>query len=539
MNTSDLNNQIADSLDEFGLPPLPETVVDSHGLLMKIDGDIWKFNTPSHNASFDFKGRKILNPWLEYSLKRHLIYCIRHVSPLEAYNIIRLNTLFLMRTDSWDGLRSATSLSEHVDAIGVCMGQALEQMRLGNVLYNFARLRAWYCWCVDYLPDLGFDSDDAYKWEMIRVPGNEKGIAVRTGDPEGGPLNDPELILMRRALQSDKSIVPEQIQQRSALWLALVYGRNPSNFTQIRRGDFVQLMEAKPEVMWTLKIPRIKKRGRARTQFKEEYVDPTLASVINELIAHGPSCPAAKPSEMPLFVRFKSRSNLVGTGMDEWAWHLTSNEFTLLIQRAILRYGIISPRTGEPLCVTTRRLRYTFATNLVREGISARDLAIALDHSDLQHVQVYFDARSTIVERLDRAAASVIAPMLKLFIGSIVKNAGEAINGQNPAKRIRIIPELIPADHHVNDLGACGKREFCNLFPPYSCYPCDRFQPFSDSLEVHELVFDFLIERRDRLRSDPLESSRIAVQLDEVIYACAEVVMKMKNGSTAHGPTTK
>jgi hypothetical protein len=48
---------------------------------------------------------------------------------------------------------------------------------------------------------------------------------------------------------------------------------------------------------------------------------------------------------------------------------------------------------------------------------------------------------------------------------------------------------------------------------------------------VHEMVFDFLVERRERLRSDPLESSRIAVQLDEVIYACAEVILDIRKSS--------
>lgn len=148
-------------------------------------------------------------------------------------------------------------------------------------------------------------------------------------------------------------------------------------------------------------------------------------------------------------------------------------------------------------------------------------------------MQVYFDARSTVVERLDRAAALEIAPKLHLFQGRAVKDADSATLGKDPAKRIRIIPELIDPNHHVRDLGACGKAEFCNLFPPYSCYPCDKFEPFLDSLDVHEMVFDFLVQRRERLRSDPLESSRIAVQLDEVIYACAEVILDVRKNQ--HG----
>ena len=139
---------------------------------------------------------------------------------------------------------------------------------------------------------------------------------------------------------------------------------------------------------------------------------------------------------------------MVGTPMEPWAWHLFSSDFTNLIQDAVERYGIISPRTSKLLHLTTRRLRYTFATNRVREGISARELADALDHTDLQHVRVYFDARSTVVERLDRAAAMAIAPMLKLFKGRTVKDAESASQGNDPAKRIRIIPELIDQNHH-------------------------------------------------------------------------------------------
>ena len=532
MQNSEINDRLSEVLDHFGLPALPEEVVDSHKLPMDLGGEIWRFNTPSHITGFNFKNRSIDNPWLLYSLKRHLIYCIQRVSPLESYNTIRLNTMFMSRCGCWDALRHAKTVEEHAVSLTKVMSEVLENVRRDKVLYNFARLRAWYRWCVDYLPDLGFDADKSYQWELVRVPGNEKGVAVRTEDPEAGPLSDTELILLRQALQTDKSMHPEHVLQRGALWLSLAYGRNPANFVQLRVGDFTNIPEAGPEEIWTLNIPRIKKRRRARTAFKNEYVDASLAKILKELIEFGHQGRGDHLSDRPLFMRSVPRAMLLSTAMDEWAWHLLSGEFTMLIQNAVLRYAIISPRTDEPMAISTRRLRYTFATNRVREGISAWDLAEALDHTDLQHVRVYFDAKSTVVERLDRAAAEQIASKLHLFKGTIVKNSSEAVNGKDPARRIRIIPELMTPDLHLDDLGVCGKQEFCNLYPPYSCYPCDRFQPLSDSLEVHEMVLEFLIERRERLRNDPLESSRIATQLDEVVYACAELITRMKSGNT-------
>lgn len=528
-----INQSIASDLKGFGLPELPEKVIDSHQMEMDVSGDVWRFNDSITDATFSFGYGGMENPWLLYSLKRHLIYAIRRVSPRECSNIIRLNTLFMSKCKSWNDLCKAQTLNDHATSLNRVMSEAAEYLRKEGVLYNFARIRAWYRWCVDYLPELGFDADEAYKWELVRVPGNEKGVAVRTEDPDGGPLNDAELILLRKALQNDQSIEPEHVKQRAAIWLALVYGRNPANFVQLRVSDLAQVEGIEPDEIWTLNIPRIKKRTRPRSEFKNEYVDPSLLKVIRDLIKFGHEKDVTAGSDRPLFVRQSPRA--VSDQMTEWAWHMTSTEFTLLIQHAVSRYGINSPRTGLPLEVTTRRLRYTFATNRVREGISAHDLAEALDHTDLQHVRVYFDTKSTIVERLDRAAATEIAPKLRLFKGTIVSNGNEAINGNDQSKRIRIVPELITSDHHVNDLGVCGKKEFCNLFPPYSCYPCDRFQPFSDSQEVHERVFDFLIDRRERLRSDPLESTRIAVQLDEVIYACAEVVKNLQARSSANG----
>lgn len=531
-----LNQSFFEQLEELGLPSLLDNVIDSHGHLMDLTGDVWSFNTPTMNCSYNFNLHVITNFFLEYSIKRHAIYSVQRVSPTEAYNGLRQIVSHLSKTEAWSDLSAAQSLADHAGYLKAAMFQVLDSLRTEKKLDQFARIRAWYLWCSDYVPDLGFDPDDAYKLELVRVPGNEKGVAVRTEDPEEGPLNDAELILLRRALQEDKSKSFDHIRQRAACWLSLVYGRNPANYVLLRVGDLSKIEEASPDEIWTLQIPRIKKRQVFRKAFKKEYADPSLVKILGELIESSPDVGHKDTSEKPLFLRDAPREGFLQTSMDEWAWHMTSLDFLSLLKEAVKRYGIISPRTDHLLNLTARRLRYTFATNRVREGISARDLAEALDHTDLQHVRVYFDAKSTVVERLDRAAAQKIAPKLALFRGEISEESSETEQGSSSAGRIRVMPEIIPKDHHIRDLGKCGRKtEFCNLYPPYSCYPCDRFKPFHDSLDVHEMVFDFLIDRRERLRTDPLESSRIAVQLDEVIYACADLVRQLQIEETKNG----
>lgn len=64
--------------------------------------------------------------------------------------------------------------------------------------------------------------------------------------------------------------------------------------------------------------------------------------------------------------------------------------------------------------------RYTLATNLVKDGATQRQLAQILDHTDLQHVQVYFDLAGNIVELLDKALIGPYAQMLRFFKGDFI-----------------------------------------------------------------------------------------------------------------------
>ncbi|WP_414553613.1 hypothetical protein, partial [Anabaena sp. CCY 0017] len=59
------------------------------------------------------------------------------------------------------------------------------------------------------------------------------------------------------------------------------------------------------------------------------------------------------------------------------------------------------------------------------------------DHTDLQHVMVYYNARSDIVTKLDKTIAMQLAPWAQSFMGSVVQNESAANRGDDPASRIR------------------------------------------------------------------------------------------------------
>ncbi|MDR8469758.1 phage integrase family protein, partial [Acinetobacter baumannii] len=104
----------------------------------------------------------------------------------------------------------------------------------------------------------------------------------------------------------------------------------------------------------------------------------------------------SKPEHRPLLIR-KNRNSVAVLSQDaENIFNMTSGDVFRLITAFVKRHNIISPLTGMLMHVTPRRLRYTLATGLAAEGISRRELARILDHTDTQHVGVYFDVAGKI-----------------------------------------------------------------------------------------------------------------------------------------------
>jgi hypothetical protein len=75
----------------------------------------------------------------------------------------------------------------------------------------------------------------------------------------------------------------------------------------------------------------------------------------------------------------------------------------------------------------------------VREGVSKREVADLLDHSDLQSVQIYFDIKSDIVDHLDRAMAMSLGPIAQAFMGKIISGPDQADRGSDPSSKIALL----------------------------------------------------------------------------------------------------
>lgn len=476
---------------------LPDFTRDVAGHIVDLRPAQWRLNSAqSHHTMLNWNGLEGCDEDAVGALRIHIVRLIETASTSHTANTFKEIGGFLKRLrDSPDAPSQNVTLA--------ALMWILEHHRTKRVGHKFHLIRQWYIASADRMLE-GFDDEVVYALGDLRIEGNTKGEAVLSADPNQGPLNEFEEEALRSALIRDDG----PIDERAAMWLAFAFGTNPANLALLREEDFkaYHFGDAAPSEYF-LNIPRIKKRQPARTAFKTRFVDGRLAKIVEALIERN-KIEAPDDTVRPLFRTPFARRMLVGGPLADYAHHHTASGITALIAECAGRLAVLSPRTGVPLVLTTRRLRYTFASKMVRQGVSARDLAELLDHTDTQHVQVYYKADSRFVERLDATVAVHLGPTIKAFMGEVV---------MRPKLTIDLIPfRELPA------LGACGASFSCGLSAPKNCYTCTEFSAFDDG--AHEAVLESLVTERNELLAANHE--RIAEQLDRTILAVGEVVAR-------------
>jgi integrase len=507
---------ISRSLAEFG--ELPEEVIDQAGRPVDVSASVWRLNSPTKSQQINWHLFPKLHPSIRLAAAKYIIERIKTKSPQEVHNTYR-DILVLARHVERYYERHGISREIPYAAFSELRAELAKRGRE----YWLHRIRAWYLWAADN-GFSAFSSEVAFELSQLKLPGNRKGTAVLSEDPEEGPLDEEEVVGLLSALRSGDALRKTTLQERVAVWLCFALGRNPGNYCLLLESDFRSIAaDGVDAVVYELMVPRIKKRqAKERYELKRQKISAEIAALINQLIAENAET-RLLPDGMPkwLFRRPVPHTHSINSGSDEFAFQMYVDEFTDLVRDCAAKLDVTSPRTGKPLKITTRRLRYTFATRLVDEGISARGLAEALDHSDLQHVTVYFNARSNIVRRIDAAIAMRVAPLAQAFAGKLVDSEKGAVRGADPNSRIF---RMNTVQGKLEGVGTCGSFSLCGLGPPIACYTCRKFQPWRGARH-QDLLKDLIADRDKKLEAgmDP----KMVKLLDPTIYAVAEVVRRV------------
>lgn len=523
-----MESQQAFNFVEEQSSPEIHKIITREGKEVDISGDIWWLPYSARdNSTLNFN--KINNLKIRNALKEHVSDRIKRISTHAGYAMF--NDVWREILRFWEDDLGSVDVESHLINL---FESAINRTRSRRALWAMYRPIQWYMWGADNRPENGFSELYAQELEALEVPGNPKGEAVRMEDPASGQLHKTlELPLLMAALKSDDGKELEHLQQKVVIALSIAFGRNPANLTFLRESDVSKLAPEHDDPCYVIRMPRIKKRlVSPRDDLLEEYLDPEFGKLIEELLECNRSVPLSfsgndltAPEQRPLLINKNGNRSAILSKDVENAFNMTSGGISRLIGAFVKRHNIISPRTGELMHVTPRRLRYTLATGLAAEGVSKLELARILDHTDTQHVSVYFEMAGKIVEHLDKATAKGFSRYLDFFKGKLIDSDKEAINGEKNDKHLMFVDEGNPGNQ--SSIGVCGESSVCHLDPPYSCYLCPKFQPYRHADHDHVLEC-LLIGREERLKK--YENSRLGIQLDDVIAAVAQVAQLCEKG---------
>lgn len=368
-------------------------------------------------------------------------------------------------------------------------------------------------------------TDDAIRFlKSIRLKGNRKGVAVLTMDPLVGPLTDVERSAVQGALNDAFATGKVALDDYLLAWLFLLLGQRNIQFAMLKVCDISEVVKTDGSREYVLRVPRAKQESAAarREQFKERLITPSIGKM---LLAYADSVRQRfeseaefpdDPSQAPLF----PQKGTTRMERPDFQRHTSPTGLGNRISSIFEALQVYSERTGEPIKVTSKRLRHTVATSAAREGHGELIIAELLDHSDTQNVSVYAKATPEIMERIDRAVALRMAPLAHAFAGTVIRDESEAIRGDDLTSRI-VDPRF---DEKMKPMGNCGRHGSCGFMAPISCYTCKSFQAWVDG--PHDAVLAYLLAERERLMGEA--DARIAAVNDRTILAVAEVVRQVR-----------
>jgi hypothetical protein len=503
--------------------PSQGVITDRAGMDVDASGWKWTLNHLSRRKVFDFHALQSLPVVVFDAIVVHMADRIKLTSVDNAKNAFEA-LCFLTRSEI---------LAKEVAAGAPISTAFFIELKSSNSLaiWRLHHLRFWYRWCAKQgFPH--FSRDTADLLADLVIGGNEKGRAVRTRDPGQGAFDDIEFASIVTRLRAHGRDVLS-VLERGVVWLQMALGRNPLAYALMREDDYRPTPEAGTDrVYHRFDVPRIKKRDEyLRSDFDPKNLNQELGTVVADLVADNARRRAEQGwpegCAFPLFPRGAPQADLLEGPLHDFAMHMTASEITGVLKAAMTKLDVHSHRTGAVLNVNSRRFRRTFATRMVEEGASPAQLAMGLDHTDLQNVGVYYETRSNQVERLDAALATELGPIADAFMGRIVDDETDAVNGGDPAKRIPWFRRKVGCKpQRGGDLGICGSGP-CALFAPVSCYTCAKFQPWKDG--PHREVLDWLVAERERNIEAGLDPQIVKIH-DATILAVGGVVAACEGG---------
>ncbi|MEJ1407322.1 MAG: tyrosine-type recombinase/integrase [Candidatus Sedimenticola sp. (ex Thyasira tokunagai)] len=382
-----------------------------------------------------------------------------------------------------------------------------------------------------------FDKDIWHALKKLRFSGSEKGPDVRIHIPKRSPLNANQLMKLRDLLRKYEKVFEEDSYAYATLamvWVFIALGVRPRQLVLLFSSDLVKNIEENGRKVYLLNVPSVKRRNaRPRSYFKLRPIPVFLGEMLENIVKNNRERFACQSiafdvDTLPLFPVDPSNPRYKeGSRISKYKHVQGALNVNLRIKRLIKKIDAEEKskgKSGWSFHVTPRRLRKTFATHAAECGCEPMLLMDLLDHSDLQHVMIYYKLGAGFAVKLQKVYEDSFGDFLQYFEGTIAldelvsRNRSSEVYGPDSLRTLLRI-------------GYCSKNTVCTLAPPYSCYVCRKFEACSDS-GVHSEVLN-------AMRAEAIElfdQQYSGMQYVKHISACEELVALLEKQSMNGAP---
>lgn len=262
----------------------------------------------------------------------------------------------------------------------------------------------------------GLSQDLLYLLPELETQNHETGFAVRTMDPEAGPLTDIEYESVVAAVRESFASGDMSLADYALIILGITLGARAMQLAMIKVKDLSVSLRSDGSKVHILHVTRLKqgKNIRPRTLFRPRQ----LSSAVGNLVAQQAAavCGWARTNglpenEAPLFPSTLTAPQKRRVVLPHLLGHYSGRSMSARISRILNKLSVRSSRTGAPMSLFQTRLRRTLGSRAAAEGFSAPVIADLMDHSWVDSSLVYIETRPEIIERIDKALALQVAPL--------------------------------------------------------------------------------------------------------------------------------
>ena len=281
--------------------------------------------------------------------------------------------------------------------------------------------------------ELGYPGIDESAVELLKhldLKIKKSGQSVLQDDPTEGPLNKEEHTSLIKAMNHAYRKGELSLPHYAISLLISLTGRRPQQLVMLKYKDLLQKNLDNGKVEYLISVPRVKQRGK-QLQYRKLPIISEVASIVQLQANHsvrlveqtlGKTLDDHDKGKVPVFL---NEDKLLDLAIIDFNF-LESNKIyakptiaNRALKNIVNTVNLISNRTGSLLNATPRRLRYTIATMLAREGYNANTIAELLDHSSTSSTGIYIKNLAESVERIDSAVSEQLSFVADIFMNGI------------------------------------------------------------------------------------------------------------------------